>query len=90
MGIGTSERRPLRRDREAAAMSRLAPTEGDIQKLADITFQIGIVASQYMHGKTTEEVATWIAHQLRECGFPNEPVGSCWGYLTGLPSMRTR
>lgn len=54
------------------------------RKLVDITFQIGLMAAERMHGKSTKEVAEWIASQLNACGFQNTPVGSSWGYLTGV------
>lgn len=51
------------------------------RKLYDIIFQTGIMIHTHpdFKGKTTEEVAEWIASQLNQCGFYNVPVGSCWG-----------
>jgi hypothetical protein len=68
--------------------SELQPTAKDIRDLVDITFQIAIAAAEHMHGKTTEEVATWTAAQLRGCGYETVPMGASWGYLTRLPSSR--
>ena len=51
------------------------------QKLIDITFEIALVAANYLHGKTNEEIAEWVAKQLRDCGFDTEPRGASWGIL---------
>lgn len=51
------------------------------QKLIDIMFQIAFAAAEHMHGRSMEEIAAWVADQLRQCGFPTTPVGSSWGYL---------
>lgn len=51
------------------------------QKLIDIMFEIAQVAAKYMHGKTQEEICTWVAKQLEGCGFKTTPVGSSWGVL---------
>jgi len=57
----------------------------DNQKLVDIMFQIGLTIhandNEWLDGKSTEEIATWIASQLRQCGFDTVPVGSLWGKL---------
>jgi hypothetical protein len=51
------------------------------QKLIDITFEIALVAANYLHGKSNEEIAEWVAKQLRDCGFDTEPRGASWGIL---------
>jgi hypothetical protein len=51
------------------------------QELIDIIFQIAQVSAQHMHGKTQEEICTWTAKQLRECGYDTEPIGASWGVL---------
>jgi hypothetical protein len=51
------------------------------QQLVDITFQVAIVAAQYLHGKSNEEIAEWTAKQLKDCGFPTTPCGASWGVL---------
>jgi hypothetical protein len=51
------------------------------QELVNICFQIAMVAAEYMHGKPNDEIAKWVAHNLKECGFPTQPCGSSWGVL---------
>jgi hypothetical protein len=51
------------------------------QELVDIAFQLAMVAAEHMHGKSNEEIAEWVAHNLRECGYDTTPVGASWGYL---------
>jgi hypothetical protein len=51
------------------------------QTLVDIMFQIAMVSAEHMHGKSSEEIATWVADQLRQCGFDTVPVGASWGVL---------
>ena len=51
------------------------------QKLVDIMFEVAIVSAKHLHGKTNEEIATWVAKQLRDCGFDTEPCGASWGIL---------
>lgn len=57
------------------------------QKLIDITFEIALTLHrnrEWAKGKSNEEIATWVAEQLRECGFDTQPVGSSWGALRGM------
>jgi len=51
------------------------------QQLIDIMFQVALMCAERMHGKSNEEIAEWVAHQLRECGFDTEPCGASWGVL---------
>lgn len=63
------------------------------QKLIDIMFQIGLMihspcnregdnkAERWFATASQEDVANWIAEQLRGCGFDTEPVGMSWGKL---------
>jgi len=53
------------------------------QELIDIMFQIGLTIHQYQSFQkmTKEEVAEWIAEQLRICGFDTEPMGASWAIL---------
>lgn len=54
------------------------------QKLVDILFQCVLTWHMYaksFDGKSNEEMAQWVAEQLRGCGFPTEPCGSSWGVL---------
>jgi len=55
----------------------------DKQKLINICFEIGLTikSSETLKAMTNEELATWIAKQLRECGYDTHPVGSSWGVL---------
>jgi hypothetical protein len=51
------------------------------QELIDIMFQIAITAANEMHGKSHEEIASWVAEQLKLCGYVTKPVGASWGML---------
>jgi hypothetical protein len=51
------------------------------QELIDIIFQIALMCAERMHDKSREEIAEWVAHQLRECGFDTQPLGASWGVL---------
>lgn len=63
------------------------------QKLIDIMFQIGLMihspcnregtddAKNWFATATEEDVANWIAENLRACGFDTEPIGMSWGVL---------
>ena len=53
------------------------------QKLIDIMFQVGLTIHQYesFQKMTKEEVAEWIAKQLRDCGYDTEPMGASWAIL---------
>ena len=56
-------------------------TRSKEQQLIDIMFEVAIVGAKYMHGKSNEEIAEWVAKQLKDCGFDTEPRGACWGVL---------
>lgn len=56
------------------------------QKLIDLCFSLVLHYRTYqdnglMKAKTQEEVAEWVAYNLRECGFPTTPIGMSWGVL---------
>lgn len=53
------------------------------QELIDFIFAMGLTIhnSQFFKNKTNEEVAIWIAEQLRQIGYDTEPIGSSWGFL---------
>lgn len=56
------------------------------QKLIDIMFQCVLLRHDpqyraHFDAKTQEEMAEWVAHQLRECGFDTSPCGMSWGVL---------
>ncbi len=56
----------------------------DTQKLIDIMFEIGLTINQkrrWFEDMTNEEVAEWIAKQLKDNGFDTTPVGMSWGIL---------
>jgi hypothetical protein len=54
------------------------------QKLIDIMFEIALTCrekSDWLENMTREDVASWVADQLRACGFDTKPCGSSWGVL---------
>ena len=62
------------------------------QHLIDLIFEISLLISDTrgrtrsghknkLYKKTTKEKATWIAEQLRACGFATYPCGGSWGVL---------
>ena len=54
------------------------------QELVDITFSIAIAINNtrdFFKDKNNEEVAEWVARQLRGCGFDTQPMGLSWGVL---------
>lgn len=53
------------------------------QKLVDIMFDVAMTIRKHdsLKNKTQEELAAWVAEQLRNCGFPTTPVGASWGML---------
>lgn len=51
------------------------------QKLVDLCFEFAIKAKDGMVGKTNEEVADWVAKNLRSADFDTRPVGLSWGVL---------
>lgn len=53
------------------------------QQLVDIMFEVAITIHTHpsFRAKTREEVAEWVAHQLKECGFETTPCGASWGVL---------
>lgn len=55
------------------------------QRLVNLCFEFALKGAALMHGKSNEEVAAWVAENLRECGFPTKPVGSSWGILQESP-----
>ena len=66
----------------------------DSQKLIDICFQCVLTVLDHEHIETfqkmsIEERATWVASQLRACGFDTKPVGACWGALINGPERKS-
>ena len=54
------------------------------QLLIDIIFGVAVTinsSKEYFRDKTNDEVAEWVAGQLRACGFDTEPMGASWGVL---------
>lgn len=51
------------------------------QQLIDMMFEVALMSAERMHGKTKEEIAAWVALQLRLCGFDTTPCGASWGVL---------
>lgn len=35
----------------------------------------------WLDKQSREDVAEWVANQLKECGFPTKPCGASWGVL---------
>ena len=57
------------------------------QKLVNIMFECVLLRHDPHHREhfdslTQEQMAEWVASQLKDCGFPTTPVGSLWGVLT--------
>ena len=52
------------------------------QKLIDIMFEVGLMIHQYSETMgSREDVAKWIAAQLKLCGYDTQPMGASWGSL---------
>jgi hypothetical protein len=53
------------------------------QQLVDITFEIAFTIrdNKALQKMGNEELAEWVARQLRLCGFPTQPMGCSWGVL---------
>ena len=53
------------------------------QQLIDMMFTLGMIMRDKsgMRHMTREQLAKWIARNLRDCGFDTEPIGSSWGVL---------
>lgn len=51
------------------------------QELVNICFACALHAADYHAGQSHEQVAAWVAEQLKGCGFPTEPRGISWGVL---------
>ena len=59
---------------------------GKEQELINIMFQCVLLRHdpnyrEHFDAMTQEQMAEWVAHQLRECGFPTSPCGASWGVL---------
>jgi predicted Abi (CAAX) family protease len=55
----------------------------DKQKLVDICFEMVMVAVRHkkFQKASNEELAAWVATQLKDCGYPTTPCGASWGVL---------
>jgi hypothetical protein len=51
------------------------------QQLIDIMMQVAFACAEHHNGKSNEEIATWVADQLRKCGFDTQPMGASWAVL---------
>jgi hypothetical protein len=54
------------------------------QKLIDIMFEIALTMhkhSKHFKKQSREQVAEWVAGELRGCGFDTTPCGASWGVL---------
>ena len=54
-----------------------------IQSLINICFQVAITVNteEFFCQRSNEDIAKWVADQLRQCGFDTKPCGSSWGVL---------
>jgi hypothetical protein len=64
------------------------PTLTREQRLVDAVFSCVFTVTHRDYAATfarmpREQVAVWVAEQLRERGFDTRPVGAFWGVLTG-------
>ena len=54
------------------------------QKIVDLCFEIALTMadnSSFFKEKNHEEIAGWVADQLKKNGFPTKPIGMSWGVL---------
>lgn len=61
-------------------------TESREQQLVDITFQVALMVAEcvrknHIAFQTREDIAAWVADQLKGCGFHTTPCGMSWGVL---------
>lgn len=57
------------------------------QQLVDVCFEVAMMLNdpKYREGfskMSNEQLAGWVAKQLKSCGFDTQPCGSSWGVLT--------
>lgn len=76
-----------------ALVNAIAKLELQKQTLVDCCFSLAMHAAKSMHGRSTEDIAKWVAGQLDACGFNTVPMGCSWGVLTrpvnaGLAAIR--
>jgi hypothetical protein len=62
-------------------------SRSEAQRVIDLTFSIAGMISDPAYRKqfdalTHQQRMEWVARQLRECGFPTQPMGASWGVLT--------
>lgn len=55
------------------------------QKLIDYCFEFALKAGAYCQSRSADEIAAWVARNLKDCGFPTQPVGMSWGVLIKEP-----
>lgn len=65
----------------------MARTRSKEQELVDIVFACVLMRHDPMFRASfealdQEQMAAWVAKQLRGCGFETVPMGSSWGVLT--------
>ena len=55
----------------------------DRQKLVNICFEVAMTVrdNNKLKGMSNEDLCTWVAGQLKACGFETIPVGCSWGML---------
>lgn len=57
------------------------------QKLIDIMFEVSLCVNDWTKRDpkiTYEQINTWVANQLRQCGFDTFPCGASWGVLKNV------
>lgn len=51
------------------------------QQLVDYCFEFALKSAQYMQNRSRDDIAAWVRHNLKECGFPTIAAGMSWGVL---------
>ena len=68
---------------ETILISKVEELQKDKQDLIDIIFSIALTIKDNdgLKAMNNEQMAEWVAKQLRGCGFNTEPCGCSWGVL---------
>ena len=68
---------------ELLLLEKIREQETEKQKLIDIMFEVSLVIknNKYLSNADNEQVAKWVAKQLKNCGFETQEVGCSWGKL---------
>ena len=60
------------------------PERSNEQKLVDLCFSMAMTLHMNQHWlemQSRDELAEWVAKQLKDGGFPTKPCGISWGVL---------